>query len=374
MTSNEHPIFRPHIVVIGIGGGGQNAVDRMLQQHHWNNVTFVAANTDLQVLQRSMAPIKLQLGPKKTRGQGAGAIPEVGEAAARESATEIYQLVKDAHLVFLTAGMGGGTGTGAIPVFAEIARKAGALVVAVVTLPFSWEGKRRRQNAEGGLAQLRQHVHTLITVPNDRLLTQEELSRIPLEASFFAADDVLRQGVQAITDLVIRPGLVNVDFADVLRLIQQGGTTTMTIGRGQGENRLMDALQRALHHPLLDRVPLHRAHHIIVNLTSPDAIGLEEFGKVMGYIHTHSREDVYTAFGIVQDPTMPEDTAEVILLVGGTAPDQTIDPAPATIFKGASPNPAPNPRPAPSRPVSSLPLPMNASSLDLPTFMRRRFQ
>jgi len=360
------PYFQPRILVIGVGGGGQNAVDRMLQQA-WPGVDFAAANTDLQVLRRSRAPIQLQLGPRKTGGKGAGALPAVGEAAARESATEIYHLVREAHLVFLTAGLGGGTGTGALPVFAEIARKAGALVVAVVTLPFAVEGRQRRQHALRGLERLKPHVHTLISIENDRLLAHPEFAHLPLEAAFFAANDVLRQGVQAISDQVARPGLVNVDFADVARLLQRGGHTSMTIGKGRGANRLPDALQRAMHHPLTDSVPLHRARHLIVNLTTPDAVNMHAFASVMRYLSERTLPESDLAFGVVQDPTLPDGQAEIILLAN--VPDEPAVAPPSTHDTPAAAPPAtPTQPPFPSPPLAA------PASLEVPAFMRRRLR
>ncbi len=253
-TSTSAPsierVGSPRIRVIGLGGAGTNAVNRMIELG-LPGVDFVAANTDKQALSSSLAPVRLQLGPRITRGLGAGGDPEIGAAAAMESSGEIAAALTDADMVFVTAGMGGGTGTGAAPIAAEIAKELGAVVIAVVTMPFGFEMKQRARNALLGVKGLTPHAHTMITVPNDRLL-QVVSKTLSLEIAFRLADDVLRQGVQGVTELVTRPGLINVDFAHVRRLLLGGGGSLMAIGLGKGENKATDAIQEALHHPLLE--------------------------------------------------------------------------------------------------------------------------
>src|SRR5947207_9154138 len=238
------------IIVIGVGGGGSNAVDRMIQAGV-RGVEFVTVNTDAQALARSESPTRLRIGEKLTRGLGAGGNPQVGAKAAEESAEALFQLFRGADMVFIAAGMGGGTGTGASPVIAAIAQDVGALTVGVVTKPFTFEGARRRDSAEQGIGDLKQKVNTLITIPNDRLLAVID-KRTSLEAAFGVVDDVLRQGIQGISELITEPGLVNVDFADVKTIMSEAGAALMAIGRGSGDDRAVEAAKMAIASPLLD--------------------------------------------------------------------------------------------------------------------------
>ncbi len=246
-TAPLKPMGQASIKVLGLGGGGSNAVNRMIQLG-LSGVDFIAANTDKQALESSMAATRLQLGPRFTRGLGAGGDPKVGAAAAIESSRELAAALAGADMVFITAGMGGGTGTGSAPVAAEIAREVGAVVVSVVTMPFSFEMSKRAQNALEGVRQLQPHSHTLITVPNDRLL-QVAPRDLSLEIAFRLADDVLRQGVQGIAELVTQPGMINVDFAHVRELMLKGGGAYMAIGLGQGPEKAGAAIHQAMHHP-----------------------------------------------------------------------------------------------------------------------------
>ena len=247
---NEEQNTFASIKVVGCGGGGNNAVNRMVDAG-LRGVEFISINTDRQALGQSNAQVKIQIGEKLTKGLGAGAIPEVGRRAAEESREEIASALKGADLVFITAGMGGGTGTGAAPIVAEIARDLGSLVIAVVTKPFNFEGKQRMKNAEAGIDELKQHVDTLVVIPNDRLLQVVNKGTTMLEA-FRIADDVLRQGIQGISDLIAVPAMINLDFADVKTIMESGGMAHMGIGIGSGENRLVEAAKNAVASPLLE--------------------------------------------------------------------------------------------------------------------------
>jgi cell division protein FtsZ len=265
---------KPVLKVIGLGGGGQNAVNRMIELG-LSGVDFIAANTDAQVLASSLAPTKIQLGPKLTRGLGAGGNPTIGAAAAEESIRELNSALIGADMVFLTAGMGGGTGTGAIAVAARIARSLGAVVVAVVSTPFAFEVGRRQKNAVDGLAILRPFTDTLITVPNERLIEIAGKS-LTFEMAFRLADDVLRQGIQAISELITQPGMINVDFSHIRQAMFNGGGSLMAIGNGEGSSKALDAIESALHHPMLGEIRLDTATHIIANFTGgPDLTFLE---------------------------------------------------------------------------------------------------
>src|SRR5574340_1289501 len=248
---------KPVLKVIGLGGGGSNAVNRMIELG-LSGVDFIAANTDAQMLKTSLAPTKIQLGAKLTRGLGAGGNPSIGEAAAEESYRELNQALAGADMVFLTAGMGGGTGTRAIAIAARVARSLGAVTVAVVTTPFMFEIGKRQANAREGLARLRPYVDTLITIPNDRLLKVAPRD-LPLEMAFRLADDVLRQGIQGISELITQPGLINVDFSHVRNMMLNGGGSLLAIGTGEGENKARQALENALHHPMLETISLENA-------------------------------------------------------------------------------------------------------------------
>ncbi|HVL39988.1 MAG TPA: cell division protein FtsZ [Fimbriimonadaceae bacterium] len=305
------------IKVIGVGGGGSNAVNRMIQSGI-QGVEFVAMNTDVQVLDLSEAERKVQLGANLTRGLGAGGNPEIGKSAAEESKNEVRKVLEGADMVFITAGMGGGTGTGAAPVIADLAREIGALAVAVVTRPFSFEGPRRARLAEQGVTSLIGRVDTIITIPNDKLLSVVE-RRTTLVDAFRVADDVLRQGVQGISDIITIPGQINVDFADVRAIMQDAGPALMGIGHGVGEQRAIQAAQSATNSPLLEQT-IHGAKGLLVNITSSADLTLAEASEAMAYIQSLcDEEEANIFFGTVVDPSM-EGSVRITVLATGFNP------------------------------------------------------
>ncbi len=305
------------IKVVGVGGGGSNAVNRMIESGI-QGVEFIAMNTDIQVLDLAGAPKKVQLGANLTRGLGAGGNPEIGKSAAEESKNEIRKALEGADMVFVTAGMGGGTGTGAAPVIADLAREIGALTVAVVTRPFSFEGPRRSRLAEQGVTSLMGRVDTIITIPNDRLLSVVERKTTLMDA-FRVADDVLRQGVQGISDIITIPGQINVDFADVRAVMSDAGPALMGIGYGVGEQRALQAAQSATNSPLLEQT-IHGAKGLLVNVTSGEDLTLAEANEALLYIQSMcDEEEANIFFGTVVDPTM-EGTVRVTVLATGFNP------------------------------------------------------
>jgi len=313
-STKQETVRSPVIKVLGLGGGGSNAVDRMIELGT-PGVDFIAANTDYQVLQTGLAPVKIQLGPQLTRGLGAGGDHEVGYRAAKESRTEIEDALRGADMVFLTAGMGGGTGTGAIAMAGEVARSLGAVTIAVVTTPFSFEMGRRQKSAQEGLARLQAHTDTLIAIPNDRLLFVAPQD-LPLETAFRLADDVLRQAVQGIAELITQPGLINVDFSHVRNMMKRGGGALMAIGHGTGEGKVVQAIEQALRHPLLESVSLADAQGVIANFSGGDDLSLYEVGEAVGHIRNLTGSDVDVVMGLSQDDRMRE-RAQVILVVTG---------------------------------------------------------
>jgi len=288
------------IRVIGVGGGGSNAVNRMIQAE-MVGIEFIAINTDAQALLLTETPHRIRIGDKLTRGLGAGGNPTVGAKAAEESSEELYEAIKGSDMVFITAGMGGGTGTGASPIIAQIAKETGALTVGVVTKPFSFEGNRRRQAAEEGIANLRQHVDTLITVPNDRLLQVAD-KKMSLSEAFRLADDVLRQGIQGISDLITIPGLINLDFADVRTIMSDAGSALMAIGEASGETRAADAARAAISSPLLD-IDISGARGVLFNITGGMDLTLYEVNEAADIISKAAHQDANIIFGAVQDPS-----------------------------------------------------------------------
>jgi cell division protein FtsZ len=307
-------VHTPVLKVIGLGGGGGNAIDRMMELGI-RGVDFIVANTDLQALNRNHAPVKIHLGPKVTRGLGAGGKPEIGQAAAEESWREIGQAIQGADMVFLTAGMGGGTGTGAIPVASKIARKVGAVAIAVVTMPFSFEMGRRAANAAEGLQKLHSHVDTLITIPNDRLLFVAP-HNLPLDTAFRLADDILRQAVQSITELITEPGLINVDFSHIRRLMHLGGGALMAIGHGSGEDKALKAVKQAIHHPLMGEVSLENASGIIANFTAGNDLTLIEVSNALVYLQEQSNNSTEIVMGTTQKDHL-DDQVQVNLVITG---------------------------------------------------------
>jgi len=304
----------PKIKVVGLGGGGCNAVNRMIE-YGMKGVEFIACNTDKQALSSSLAEIKVHLGPKCTRGLGAGGIPSVGERAAEESFQKLAEVLTDADMVFLTAGLGGGTGTGAIPVAARISKTLGALTIAVVTTPFSFEMGQRQRNAALGLQKLRNYTDTLIIVPNDRLL-EIAPQDLPLEMAFKLADDVLRQGVSAISELLTETGLINVDFAHIRHVMSLGGGALMSLGTGEGENKAMKALDQALHHPLLEDIDISTASGIIANFSGGEDLTFTEVADTLTYLHQTAGADAEIIPGVISNSNL-SDRVQVILIVTG---------------------------------------------------------
>jgi len=370
------------IKVIGLGGGGSNAVNRMIELGI-EGVEFIAANTDSQALTQSLAPTRIQLGPRLTRGLGAGGKPEIGEAAADESRQEIKAACADADMVFLTAGLGGGTGTGSIPVAAEVAQACGALTIAIVTTPFSFEASRRQRNAEGGLTKLRPQAHTLITVPNDKLL--QLLGRnTPFDLSLRVADEVLRQGVQGIAELISKPGLINVDFAHVRSLMKLAGNAMLAIGQGRGDDKAAEAVKQALKMPLLEVNSIIAASGLLVHFTGGEDLCLYEVSQAVEEI-TRSAPQAEIVFGATIDPLM-NGRAQVILVatgLGGRPIPEAIPVPFAAVPAVEEPHlaealfnqalVAPNPLAQPWV-VADTPLPAanDLNNLDVPAFLRKR--
>ncbi len=351
------------IKVIGVGGGGGNAINHMIEAGV-EGVQFIAANTDLQALKTSKAPIKIQLGAKLTKGLGAGANPEVGRQAALEDTEKILELVEGADMVFITAGLGGGTGTGAAPIIASLAVEVGALTVAVVTKPFHFEGRRRMQVAEQGLRELRECVDTLITIPNERLLSIADRT-MPFTEAFRLADDVLRQAVQGISDLITVPGLINLDFADVRTVMSGMGKALMGIGHGTGENKALDAAKRAISSPLLEETSIQGARGVLINVTGGPDITLHEINQSITLIREIAHEDANILFGAVIDESIRN---EMRITVIATGFDHESERVLGTEAKGA---PARASGLTPSPPDAGVP-PRAHQDLDVPTFIRKR--
>ncbi|MCD6156604.1 MAG: cell division protein FtsZ [Candidatus Atribacteria bacterium] len=301
------------IKVIGIGGGGGNAINRMIEAG-LEGVQFVAMNTDAQVLSRSLAETKLQIGKKLTRGLGAGANPEIGRKAAEEDRERIYELLEETDMVFITAGMGGGTGTGASPVVASIAKELGILTVAVVTKPFTFEGGKRNRQAREGIENLRKVVDALIVIPNDKLLEIADHSTSVIEA-FQMADEVLLQGVKSISDLINTPGLINLDFADVKEIMSNAGTSLMGIGKGTGEGRAKEAAQNAVRSPLLES-SFEGAKGILFNITGGTNLGLFEVKQAADIITKAASEEAHIIFGAVIDERIREEVRVTVIATG----------------------------------------------------------
>lgn len=299
--------------VVGVGGGGNNALNRMIEAN-LQGVDFIAINTDAQVLASSKAPEKIQIGAEITRGLGAGADPSIGEQSAQESRDEIAQHLKGADMVFITAGMGGGTGTGASPVIAEIARELGALTVGVVTKPFSFEGRRRMRQAEEGIEVLREKVDTLITIPNDRLLQVVD-KNTSFQDAFRIADDVLRQGVQGISDLIAIPGLINLDFADVRTIMLNTGSALMGIGVASGDGRAARAAKEAISSPLLE-TSIDGAKGVLLNITGGSDLGLFEVNEAAAIVTEAADNDANIIFGAVIDEKMGEEIRITVIATG----------------------------------------------------------
>ncbi len=343
------------IKVVGVGGGGSNAVNRMIAAG-LRGVEFIAVNTDIQALALSQAERKIHIGAKLTRGLGAGGDPEIGRQAAEESKDELYDALEGADMVFVTAGMGGGTGTGGAPVVARIARELGALVIGVVTKPFSFEGRRRASTAEEGIRRLKEQVNTLITIPNDRLLQIID-RKVSLIEAFRVADDVLRQGVQGIADLITVPGLINLDFADVRTVMSEAGSALIGIGVASGEDRAVRAAQAAISSPLLE-TSMEGARGVLINVTGGLDLGLVEVNEAAQIIAKTADPDANIIFGAVIDEGLSDEVRITVIATGFEAPK----PRPQQQLPQQEVPPKPEPQPV--RLIDDY--------LDIPAFLRKR--
>ena len=383
ITQPQQPESFARIKVIGVGGGGCNAVNRMIDEG-LSGIEFVTVNTDAQALLLSKAPTRVRIGDKVTRGLGAGGNPETGRKAAEESAEELYEVLKGSDMVFVTAGLGGGTGTGAAPIVAQVAKEVGALTIGVVTRPFTFEGSRRQQSAEQGIAKLKEHADTLIVIPNDRLLQIVD-KRASLQDAFRTADDVLRQGIQGISELITVPGLINLDFADVRAIMSEGGAALMAVGHASGEDRARIAAEAAISSQLLD-ITIDGARGILFNVTGGNNLTLFEVNQAAAIIKETAHPDVNLIFGAVLDPNMGDEIRVTVIATGfdragvrpviEQRPVRTSDelqasqsrPRPVEQRPAASTAPA-NPIPAPSE---FSPRVLNTDDLDVPAFLRNR--
>ncbi len=363
------------IKVIGLGGGGSNAINRMMEAR-FTGVEFIVANTDVQALRASPAPIKLQLGARLTQGLGAGADPEVGKNAALEDREQIKKLLDGADMVFVTAGLGGGTGTGSAPVVAATAKEMGILTVAVVTKPFAFEGRRRAQQAEDGLSELRGVVDTLITIPNQRLLAVVDRGT-PLVEAFKIADTVLLQAVQGISDLILVPGLINLDFADLRTIMSGMGMALMGTGVGKGEHRALDAAQKAVASPLLDETSIDGARGILMNFTGGSDLSLHEVEEAARVVQEAAHEEAHIIFGAVIDPNLQDEVRITVIATGFAERKETNQPS-GKVVDMARP-----PRSAGAAPTKDwrrrVPADVRAEAdgpteedLDVPAFLRRQ--
>jgi cell division protein FtsZ len=371
----EAPPQAAKIKVIGLGGGGSNAVSRMISAE-FAGVDFIVANTDSQALRSSPAPVKLQLGAKLTQGLGAGSDPSIGKSAAEENPEQITRLLEGADMVFITAGLGGGTGTGSAPVVASLAKELGILTVAVVTKPFHFEGKRRMQQAEAGLDALRSVVDTLITIPNQRLLSVVERGT-PLVDAFRVADTVLQQAVQGISDLILVPGLINLDFADVRTIMSGMGMAMMGTGVGRGENRALDAAQKAVASPLLDDTSIEGARGILINFTGGPDLSVHEVTEAALIVQEAAHEDANIIFGAVIDPNIQGEVRMTVIATGFSEKKELLMPGGKVVDL---PRPARTAPPAPgvawrrraAEPRLEGDDPLEGDDLDVPAFLRRQ--
>lgn len=367
------------IKVIGVGGGGCNAVNRMIDEG-LGGIEFVAVNTDAQALLLSKASTRVRIGDKSTRGLGAGGNPESGRKAAEESAEELYEVLKGSDMVFVTAGLGGGTGTGGAPIVAQIAKEVGALTIGVVTRPFAFEGARRMQSAESGITKLKEHADTLIVIPNDRLLQIID-KKVSLQDAFKVADDVLRQGIQGISELITIPGLINLDFADVRAIMSEGGAALMAVGHATGEDRARVAAEMAISSQLLD-ITIDGARGILFNVTGGNSLTLFEVNQAAAIIKETAHPDVNLIFGAVIDPNMGEEIRITVIATGFDragvrAPlkeSRPISKEEAHSLSTASPagnigHQTPSPTPLEFQPTV-----INTLDLDVPAFLRNRSQ
>jgi cell division protein FtsZ len=340
------------IKVIGLGGGGSNAVNRMIASR-FSGVTFVVANTDAQALRASPAPVRIQLGTKLTAGLGAGSDPEVGRRAAGEDREVLQQALAGADMVFVTAGMGGGTGTGAAPVVASVAKEQGALTVAVVTKPFAFEGSRRIRQAEAGIEELRGIVDTLLTIPNQRLLAVVEKGT-SLQEAFKVADTVLQQAVQGISDLILVPGIINLDFADVRTIMSGMGLALMGTGIGRGEHRAVDAAQKAIASPLLEETSIEGARGVLINITGGEDLTLHEVNEAASTVAEAADGEANVIVGAVVDPSLKDEIRVTVIATGFDDRRMVALPSPAAATVGA--------------PIGSVPPPSTGRTIEFKTF------
>ena len=349
---DENKNLAAKVKIIGIGGGGNNALNTMINSQ-LSGVEFIAANTDAQALAANKAPIKLQLGATLTKGLGAGANPETGRKAALEDIEMIREGLKGADMVFITAGLGGGTGTGGAPVIAEAARDVGALTVAIVTKPFHFEGKRRMKQAEEGLANLKMTADALITIPNQRLLSVCGKSMTLLEA-FKKADEILYHAAKGISDIIVGHGIINVDFADVRTIMSETGMALMGTGTSSGENRSVEAAQKAISSPLLEDISIEGARGLLMNITGGENMTLNEISEATSLIQKETHEDANIIWGMVIDPMMKEELRVTVIATGFGKVEEKVVPK----FKKLAP--------------ISMTLRENKENRELPTFMRRK--
>ena len=368
MFSLQEDVLSPvRIKVIGIGGAGCNAVNTMITSG-LSRVDFISANTDLQALDRSLASYKIQLGPERTRGLGAGAKPEIGRDAALESKEHIRECLEGADMVFVTAGMGGGTGTGAAPVVASIARELGILTVGVVTKPFQYEGQRRHKHAEEGIRDLRRHVDTLLIIPNQRLLGIVDKST-PLLEAFKVADDVLRQAIQGIADVITTTGHVNVDFADVRTVMSHTGRAVMGMGVSNGPNRAIEAAQKAMCSPLLEEGSVEGARGVLLNITGGPSMSLHEIEEAASIIQQTADPEANIIVGQVINPDMGDDLVITVIATGFEREEETASPG-VGAERGAARALKPMP-PSLSGVGSMAQANRPMKDIDRPTFLRR---
>lgn len=366
------------IKVVGVGGGGCNAVNRMIAEG-LQGIEFISVNTDAQALLKSNAPTRVRIGDKSTRGLGAGGNPAIGQAAAEESAEDLYEVLKGSDMVFVTAGLGGGTGTGAAPVVAQIAKEIGALTIGVVTRPFSFEGGHRSKNAEEGTRRLKQHADTLIVIPNDRLL-QIVTKNVSLNDAFRMADDVLRQGIQGISELITIPGLINLDFADVRTIMSEGGAALMAVGQATGEDRARIAAEQAISSQLLD-VTINGAHGILFNVTGGPSLSLYEVNQAAAIIKETAHPDVNLIFGAVVDEAMGDAIRITVIATGFDRTELASREVETGFFRANDPkvrtlsstDPTPRVEPVKQEQASErYEYVGNNVDLDVPAFMRNR--
>jgi cell division protein FtsZ len=383
MDKNLQPESFARIKVVGIGGGGCNAVNRMIDEG-LTGIEFISINTDAQALQFSKAKIRVRIGDKSTRGLGAGGDPKIGRSAAEETAEELYEVLKGSDMVFVTAGLGGGTGTGAAPVVAQIAKEIGALTIGVVTRPFTFEGTHRAKSAQEGTIALKEHADTLIIIPNDRLLQIVD-KRSGLQDAFKVADDVLRQGIQGISELITVPGLINLDFADVRTIMSEGGAALMAVGQATGEDRAVKAAEQAISNQLLD-VTIDGARGILFNVTGGESLKLFEVNQAAAIIKETAHPDVNLIFGAVIDESMGENLRITVIATGfeGTTIHASADRTEANRNTYAKQRPLPsmldkdgNEEGSERRDNSDVyefPTRINTDDLDVPAFLRKRNQ